>query len=128
MKVALLLFLPLTFACSQSEPENTVVVTPVTTYQPSQEDKDNWAKHKGYYQVVYDIQDGGAADYFILNDDGTCTWTYDGRSKNGTYSINSSINELKISIQGNTGVIEDIYSLDENGLWRRPNGYLQKIK
>ncbi len=78
--------------------------------------------------MVYDVQDGGAADYFMLNDDGTCTWTYDGRSKNGTCSIISSINELKISIQGNTGVIEDIYSLDEIGLWRRSNGYLHKIK
>jgi hypothetical protein len=128
MKVALVLFLPLTFACSKPEPEVTAVVTTVTTNEPSQDDKDNWAKHKGYYQVVYDIQDGGAADYFMLNEDGTCSWKNDGFSKNGTYSISSSTNELKISIQGNTGMIEELYSLNSEGLWRKHNGYLKKLK
>jgi hypothetical protein len=100
----------------------------MTTNEPSQEDKDNWVKHKGYYQVIYDIQDGGTAEYFMLNEDGSCSWTYDGFSKNGTYSINSSTNELKISIQGNTGVIEELYSLNEKGQWRKHNGYLKKLK
>ncbi len=75
MRIALFLFLPLTIACSHSEPEKTVIVPPMTTYEPSQEDKNNWAKYKGYYQVIYDIQDGVAADYFMLNGDGTCSWT-----------------------------------------------------
>lgn len=128
MKRTLLLLLPLAVACSQPEPETTAVIEPVAVSEPSQADKDNWSKHKGYYQVVYDIQDGGAADYFMLNEDGTCTWTYDGFSKSGTYTVSNETNELKISIQGNTGVIQELYNLNEKGQWRKANGYLEKIK
>lgn len=128
MKRTLLLLLPLAVACSQPEPETTTVIEPVTVSEPSQADKDNWSKHKGYYQVVYDIQDGGAAEYFKLNEDGTCTWTYDGFWKSGKYTVNSETNELKISIQGNTGVIQELYNLNEKGQWRKANGYLEKIK
>lgn len=130
MKSTLLLLLPFAVACSQTVPEVTAAVEPlaVAVNEPSQVDKDNWSKHKGYYQVVYDIQDGGAAEYFMLNEDGTCTWTYDGLSKSGTYTVSNETNELKISIQGNTGVIEELYSLNDKGQWRKANGYLEKIK
>ena len=128
MKRTLLLLFPLAIACSQPEPETTASVEPVAVNEPSQLDKDNWSKHKGYYQVVYDIQDGGAVEYYTLNEDGSCTWTYDGFSKSGSYSVNNETSELKISILGNTGVIEELYSLNDKGQWRKANAYLQKAK
>jgi hypothetical protein len=137
MKRTLLLLLPLAVACSQPEPEERAINKMIDIANEQVEieaseymeiKKENWAINKGDYQVVYDIQDGGAIEYYRLNDDGTCTWTYDGFSKSGDYTVNHKTNELRILIMGNAGVIEERYSFTDKGQWCKANGCLQKIK
>lgn len=133
MKRTILLLLPLAVACSQAETasvyddaqqgEAYAQVNEAATNKPQAPQ----IKVTGKYVVAYDMQDGGAMEYYTLNEDGSCTWTYDGFSKSGSYIVNNENNELKISIQGNTGVIEELYNLNDKGQWRKANGYLQKI-
>ena len=123
VKRTLFLLLPLAVACSQPEQEATAVIKSITTNEPSQEDKDNWAKYRGRYSLVADQKE--PADFMtsscclMLNEDGTCYWV--GTDRNGTYSINSSTNEMKMSMKSHTGIIEErVYYLDEKGEWRYP--------
>ena len=133
MNRILLLTLPLALACSQPEDVSAFLDAPQDAYEQLDESKPATPqapqiKVAGAYRVVYDAQDGGAMEYYTLNEDGSCTWTYDGFSKNGSYTVNNENNELKILIIGNTGVIEELYNLNDKGQWRKANGYLEKIK
>ena len=130
MKHTLLLLFPLAIACSQPEPETTASVEPVAVNEPSQLDKDNWSKHKGYYEEVFTIKNPPLVpDSYELNEDGSCTmikravWRFD-----GFYKVNNKTGELKMTILIENRIVEEVYSLNDKGQWCTDYAYLQKIK
>jgi hypothetical protein len=91
----------------------------------SDENVETWKEIRGRYAVVY--LDGSSVDeFYTLNEDGTCSWTFMGSYKTGNYRKNES-GILIISVEGNTGIVEEFYKEDEYGRWSKGSAYLKRI-
>jgi hypothetical protein len=91
----------------------------------SDENIEAWKEIQGRYAVVY--LDGSSVDeFYTLNEDGTCSWTFMGSYKTGNYRKNES-GILIISVEGNTGIVEEFYKEDEYGRWSKGSAYLKRI-
>jgi hypothetical protein len=91
----------------------------------SDENIQAWKEIQGRYAVVY--LDGSSVDeFYTLNEDGTCSWTFMGSYKAGNFRKNES-GILIISVEGNTGIVEEFYKEDEYGRWSKGNAYLKRI-
>lgn len=91
----------------------------------SDENIQAWKEIRGRYAVVY--LDGSSVDeFYTLNEDGTCSWSFMGSYKSGNYRKNES-GVLIISVEGNTGIVEEFYKEDEYGRWSKGSAYLKRI-
>jgi hypothetical protein len=91
----------------------------------SDENIQAWKEIQGRYAVVY--LDGSSVDeFYTLNEDGTCSWSFMGSYKSGNYRKNES-GILIISVEGNTGIVEEFYKEDEYGRWSKGSAYLKRI-
>jgi hypothetical protein len=91
----------------------------------SDENIQAWKEIRGRYAVVY--LDGSSVDeFYTLNEDGTCSWNFMGSYKTGNYRKNES-GILIISVEGNTGIIEEFFKEDEYGRWSKGSAYLKRI-
>jgi hypothetical protein len=120
--IAVLAILAVYVTQQNNEEEETL---PNKVIGASDENIEAWKEIQGRYAVVY--LDGSSVDeFYTLNEDGTCSWTFMGSYKTGNYRKNES-GILIISVEGNTGMVEEFYKEDEYGRWSKGSAYLKRI-
>ena len=120
--IAVLAILAVYVTQQNNEEEETL---PNKVIGASDENIEAWKEIQGRYAVVY--LDGSSVDeFYTLNEDGTCSWTFMGSYKTGNYRKNES-GILIISVEGNTGIFEEFYKEDEYGRWSKGSAYLKRI-
>jgi hypothetical protein len=120
--IAVLAILAVYVTQQNNEEEETL---PNKVIGASDENIEAWKEIQGRYAVVY--LDGSSVDeFYTLNEDGTCSWTFMGSYKTGNYRKNES-GILIISVKGNTGIVEEFYKEDEYGRWSKGSAYLKRI-
>jgi hypothetical protein len=120
--IAVLAILAVYVTQQNNEEEETL---PNKVIGASDENIEAWKEIQGRYAVVY--LDGSSVDeFYTLNEDGTCSWTFMGSYKTGNYRKNES-GILIISVEGNTGIVEEFYKEDEYGRWSKGSAYLKRI-
>lgn len=100
---------------------NTIVYTSKT------QDVATWKELEGNYRVVYYDEPASTDEFYNLDKDGSCAWSFMGSYKSGNYRVTKD-GVLTITVQGNSGLITEVFARNEYGRWSKGNAYLSKVE
>lgn len=86
-----------------------------------------WKELEGYYRVVYYDEPASTDEFYNLDKDGSCAWAFMGSYKSGNYRVTKD-GVLTITVQGNSGLITEVFARNEYGRWSKGNAYLSKVE
>jgi hypothetical protein len=85
-----------------------------------------WNEYAGNYRVVYYDEPASTDEFYNLDKDGSCAWSFMGSYKSGNYRVTKD-GILTITVQGNSGLITEVFARNDYGRWSKGNAYLSKV-
>jgi hypothetical protein len=112
----------------ENEEEYVIKDEVINTSDDTSKAKDvaTWKELEGNYRVVYYDEPESTDEFYNLDRDGSCAWSFMGSYKSGNYRVTKD-GVLTITVQGNSGLITEVFARNEFGRWSKGNGYLSKV-